>query len=165
MKSVWLVGMPGCGKSTAGRIYAKMAGREFVDLDALIEKRERMTIPELFSQRGEAGFRDAETAALLSVCSRENMAAATGGGVVLRGENVSAMKKSGTVVFLDRPVEEIEKSVDRESRPLLCGGKEALYGLYRARIGLYRAACDAVLPVSGTPEETARALLKLMGGR
>lgn len=162
MKSIWLIGMPGCGKTTVGRLVSALSGGEFVDLDAEIERGLGMGIPEIFRVRGEAGFRDAEAAALASVCARQNLVAATGGGIVLREENVRLMRENGRIVFLDRPLGQLEKDMDWDARPLLTGGHEALARLYKARIGLYRAACDFTVPVSGTPEQTADAVYALL---
>jgi shikimate kinase len=123
---------------------------------------ERERLQQLFALRGEEGFRLAETAALYEVCAQSGVVAATGGGIILKAGNIDAMKKSGTVVFIDRPVRDIEKDVDWNTRPLLAGGRKALYRLYRERIRLYRAACDLVLPAAGTPQDTARALIRLL---
>ncbi len=158
MDNIWLIGMPGCGKTTVGRLLAGLSGGLFIDLDVQIEHSAGMGIPEIFRQRGEVGFRTAETAALNGICRKENIVVATGGGIILKAGNVRIMKQSGTVVFLDRPLAQLERDMSWGERPLLQAGREALIRIYNERIGLYRSACDITVPVSGTPEQTAQAV-------
>lgn len=119
---MFLAGFMGTGKSSAGRVLAGMVGAEFVDLDKEIERREVMSITEIFERRGEEYFRDAEHEALRRVCRRQGQVVALGGGVVCFERNRELLEKSGSVVILDASPEEIARRVGKGSgRPLLDG--------------------------------------------
>ena len=160
-RHLFLIGMMGSGKTTMGRELARLLGAAFVDLDERIVEREGKSIPDIFAQKGDAGFRICETEALREVCARTPRVVATGGGIVTRSENISHMKACGVVVLLDRPLEEMIRDVDAEGRPNLSGGKESrMRALYTERNALYRAACDLAFDNSGTPQAAARRLLE-----
>ena len=130
--------MPSCGKTTIGRMLAKALGKTFVDLDAEIAKAAGKSIPDIFAEGGEAGFRDLEQQVTARFAKEGGQVLSCGGGVVLRGENVAALRQNGPVVFIDRPLE------------LLCTGggrplstdREALAAMERKRRPLYQAAAD-----------------------
>ena len=155
-RSIVLTGMPGSGKSTLGRLLADKLGRAFFDTDAEIVRRSGMTIPALFRSRGEPYFRDLESAVIRELSAQGGKLIATGGGAVLRPENVDALRRNGTLVFLDRPPEAL---LPTEDRPL-ADDKAKLRALYAARYPLYAAAADLRIPVTGTPEETANTILE-----
>ena len=141
MKSnVILIGMPGCGKTTIGEILAKELSYDFCDLDQYIVEKENMTIDEMF-KNGEEYFRDIETKAVKDISKMKDTVIATGGGVVIRPENIEVLREHGFVIFIDRPIEDIISDVDTESRPLLKDGKEKLYKLLDERYKLYRNSC------------------------
>ena len=103
-----LVGMPGSGKSTVGKLLAEALGREFCDTDALIVERAGMPISEIFASRGEAGFRDLESDVIREcIAGCNGLVVATGGGAILREANCDALRRNGRLYFLDRPVEEL----------------------------------------------------------
>ena len=102
-KPVLLIGMMGCGKSTVGRLLAERMRLPLIDLDEEIARAAGKTIPEIFEQEGEAGFRARETAALERALAREAGVIATGGGIVMRAENIRMMREKGFVVWLCRP--------------------------------------------------------------
>ncbi len=154
-RSIVLVGMPGSGKSTLGRLLAEKLGRPFVDTDEQIVARAGISIPEIFRSRGEARFRDLESEAVRDVCRTGGAVVATGGGAVLRRENVDAMKQNGAVVFLDRPLSALLPTDDRP----LANDAEKIRRLYAERLPVYRAAADVTVSVRGTPEETAGEIL------
>lgn len=157
-RSVVLTGMPGSGKSTLGKLLARKLGRPFVDTDAQIVARAGMPIPELFQTRGEAFFRDMESEVVRDVCRTGGAIVATGGGAVLRRENVDAMKQNGTVVFLNRALESLLPTADRP----LANDAEKIRRLYTERLPVYRAAADVTVSVHGTPEETADDILNAL---
>ncbi|MBE7007552.1 MAG: shikimate dehydrogenase [Ruminococcaceae bacterium] len=154
-RSIVLTGMPGSGKSTLGRLLASRLGRTLTDTDERIVARAGMPISEIFQSRGEAYFRDLEAQAVADACQTPGAVIATGGGAVLRAENVDAMKQNGVVVFLDRPLEGLLPTDDRP----LADDKEKLRRLYAERLPVYRAAADVTVSVRGTPEETADDIL------
>ena len=130
-------GMPGCGKSTIGRACAERLGREFIDMDAFIEERAGMTIPDIFSKHGEKMFRGLETEAAREIGNRTGLVIATGGGAVLRGENTDALRQNGTVVRLRRDI----TALSTDGRPLSTS-LERLMEMERERDGFYKAASD-----------------------
>ena len=140
MNNIYLIGMPGCGKSTLGFQVSLKLRRSHTDLDEFIVQREGKTIPEIF-EKGESEFRKAETEALKSVSLQDNLIVSTGGGIVTIPENINIMKSSGKVIFIDASVEFIMDKSSLEGRPLL-KDKSKIYELYKNRISLYRKAAD-----------------------
>jgi shikimate kinase len=139
-ENIVLIGIMGSGKTTVGKAVADRLGLTFIDLDQYIEDRWG-SIPSLF-EKGEEHFRDIEAKAVQEVCEFEGVVIATGGGVIKRDENITALKKKGRLFFLDRPIEEILSDIQTSHRPLLKDGKNKLKELYEERYPLYRKACD-----------------------
>lgn len=160
-KHVFLTGMMGSGKTTMGLELARQLGAAFVDLDEEIVRQEGVSIPEIFEKQSEDGFRACETRALKAVCQRKPCVVATGGGTVLRDENVSLMRAVGAIVLLDRPLEIMIRDVSERGRPNLAGGKEErMRTLYAQREARYRATCDIAFDNSGAVFEAARRLIE-----
>jgi shikimate dehydrogenase len=125
---------------------------ELFDLDAAIVKTAGKSIPELFEEAGEQGFRDWETRVLKEQATpRGGLILATGGGAILRDENVNAMRRNGRLYFLDRPLVDL---LPTEDRPL-ASSAEAIKKRYEERYDRYRAVSDVSIDVKGTPEEVA----------
>ncbi|MBF0289162.1 MAG: shikimate kinase [SAR324 cluster bacterium] len=138
-----LIGFMGVGKTTIGRKLAKRLGYHFLDMDEQIEIEQKCSIPEIFAEQGEAYFRKLETKLLQQLVSVQNTVVATGGGVVTAKDNFELMKKIGTVIYLDTPVENIIDRVKRsQNRPLLQieNPEEKIHSLLEQRIPLYRQA-------------------------
>jgi shikimate kinase len=156
-KLIYLVGMPGAGKTTWGRIWAVRAGREFFDLDEVIECETGSSIAVLF-EKGEPFFREAEAAALLRLSTTVPTGAiiATGGGTVTT-ENCRNILRHGFRVFIDAEMEILQKrlSAGNAVRPLLAGYDSAsrLQALYESRIKWYREA-DLCLQEGDLKEDT-----------
>lgn len=161
MKNVVLIGMPGSGKSSVGELAAGRLGVPFMDTDAMVEEAEDRAIPEIFAADGEAFFRDREGAAVRRAARLDGAVVATGGGVILREENMAALRQTGTVFFLDRPPE-VLAGLDHGGRPLLAGDVQRVFALYEARIGLYRKYADHIIPNLGSAEEAAEQIIKRM---
>lgn len=159
MKSIVLIGMMGSGKTTCGRLLARRLGREFLDTDAVIVEKVGMPISQLFATRGEPVFRDLETEVCQSLARRTDLVVATGGGMVLRPENVELLKKSGVLVFLNRPVEEIFDSTSMAGRPLAQGGREAFLETFARREPVYRGAADLMISADHGVEKTVDAIM------
>ena len=157
MKNIVLIGMPGSGKTTLGRYLAEMLGREFIDADPEIEKDAGKTIPELFAV-SEDHFREQEMKTTRRLAKLENKVLAMGGGVILRQENITALKENGLLLFIDRSPEDIIGDVDTETRPLLAAGRRRIYDLYAQREALYRKAADITVVNKGELKEVLRRL-------
>ena len=161
-RHLFLIGMMGCGKSTLGALLARELRAPLLDLDADIERFEGRSIPAIFAEAGDAGFRIAETAALRRACAGAPCIVATGGGIVTREENIALMRESGLVVFLCRPLEDIIAQVRQDTRPNLAGDRaERMRTLYAQRDALYRRAAHLCFDNSAPPQQAARALAAL----
>ena len=147
-----LIGMPGSGKSTLSGALRKRTGRPAADTDELIRERAGKSIPEIFREDGEKAFRDLESAVIAEVSARGGQIIATGGGAVLRQENVTALKQNGRLILLERPAEQLTATPDRP----LADTQEKMERLRREREPVYRAAADCTVRLDGTPEEAAR---------
>jgi shikimate kinase len=167
---IYLIGMMGSGKSVTGKRLAAMLGRDFADLDAVLEQKSAMTIPEIFAQKGEAFFRDQETLVLREASAQSpGRVFATGGGIILRPENAELMRKTGTAVYLRASVDVLwDRVKDKGHRPLLevPDPKAALREILSKRRELYEKSCSVnVLTDGKTAEEVAREIVGLLGGK
>ena len=149
-ENIVLTGMPGSGKSTVGRLLP-MEGFAFVDTDAEIEKRCGCSIRELIEGKGEACFRDLETQVIREVSSVSGRIIATGGGAILREENVHCLQRNGRLFFLNAGLSRLQAT---HSRPL-SDTEEKLKQLYGERMPLYRQTADVIVPDMATPQEEA----------
>ena len=159
--NIVFIGMPGCGKTTVGEIVAQKLGFQFIDVDAMIEE-DYGAIPELFA-RGEDYFRQCETDCAKKAARMQGAVIATGGGIILRDENMLALGETGTIIFLDRPVENILGDIVSETRPLLADGKERLHNLYEQRIALYNKYADIIIDSSKELEQVIDGIMAQMG--
>ena len=162
-ENIVLIGMPGSGKTSVGKLLAEMLDRTFLDLDQAVEESAGKSIPGIFAEEGEEAFRQKETACARQAAARTGLVIATGGGIVLREENMEALSATGTVVFLDRTVEEICGS-DLSGRPLIGGDLDRVRALYDQRIGLYRRFAQLTVGSHHAPEQVAREISSLLKG-
>lgn len=154
LSNLVLIGMPGCGKTSIGRRCAALLGKRFVDMDDVLVERIGGPIGSILSPGNETPFRDLESAVAADLGKENGQVIATGGGAVLRAENVRALRQNGVLVYLDRPLASLAVGGGRP----LSQSAEALAELYTARAPLYEAACDARVKNIGTPDEAARAV-------
>jgi shikimate kinase len=120
MKNIVLTGFMGTGKTELGKILSKKLDCVLVDVDNELEKEEGMTISEIFRQHGEPGFRERETAMIRTIAERERVVVSTGGGAVLRQENMDALREKGVIVCLTaRPETVLHRTRGSKDRPLL----------------------------------------------
>ncbi len=160
MKNLVLIGMPGCGKSSVGRLLSRRLELPLVDTDHLVEMEALRSIPQLFAQEGEEAFREREHAAVLRAASLRGVVIATGGGVVLREDNMTALARTGLIFFRDRALSAI-LGEDHRGRPLVGSGKERLFDLYTQRIDLYRKYAQYTIPHTETAAQAADAIAAL----
>ncbi len=156
MENLILVGMPGCGKSTIGAALAKKLGKTFVDADAEIERDAGMTIPDIFTQEGEEGFRRRETAVLEALGKRSGLIIATGGGCVTKAHNYPLLHQNGRILWLQRNLEKLPTA----GRPL--SHADRLQDMYTVRAPLYTAFADHVIDNNCTIEDTIAMILNLL---
>ncbi|MBO7763299.1 MAG: AAA family ATPase, partial [Clostridia bacterium] len=156
-ENIFLIGMPGCGKSTVGRALAKKLGRPFFDTDEAIVQHTGMAISDIFREKGEAAFRDIEEKVIGGIALHTRGAViATGGGAILREANLHAMRRVGRLYFLDRDIAKIRPTPDRP----LSLDREALAARYRERYPLYCAAADVILPPNENISHRVQAIRK-----
>ncbi len=155
-ENIVLIGMPACGKSTVGKILARQTGRILVDTDALITAKAGKPIPEIFAQEGEGGFRDMEAQVMEELSPRQGLIIATGGGAVLRRENVHALRRNGRLYFIDRPLGELMPTDDRP----LSKDRAALAQRYKERYDIYCGAADRRVWTDGGAEAVAKIILE-----
>ena len=140
MRNIVLVGMPGSGKSTVGKVLSRITGKPFIDMDEEIVRRAGITIPEIFDRDGEKAFRDMETEVAKDLGKEKNQIIATGGGAVLRPENIDALRQNALVILLTRPVD----MLPTKGRPL-SKDINALKKMESERRPYYNAAADITI--------------------
>ncbi len=154
-ENIVLSGMPSSGKTTVGTLLAEQMGRPLYDIDALIVKRAGCEISEIFETCGEEYFRNLESAVIAEeVAPLTGAVIATGGGAILRNENVKNLKKNGRVVFLDRALELLTPTADRPTASDL----EAMKKRYEQRYEIYNSTADIKVNGSLSAEEVAEAV-------
>ncbi|MFR2703709.1 MAG: shikimate kinase [Longicatena caecimuris] len=149
--NIVLIGMPSSGKTTIGKMLAKRMQKEFIDLDDKIIEKAGKSIPEIFSESGEAGFRAIETEVAIELAKTNNKIIATGGGTVKHKVNMDYLRQNGITIFIDR---DVDKLISADPNRPLSSSKEALHKMYTERIALYRKYA-AYIAVNNTDiEET-----------
>ena len=164
LRSIFLIGPMGAGKSTIGHLLAKKLEREFIDTDREIERRCGVTVAWVFDKEGEEGFRKRETRLLKELSQKQNMLIATGGGTVGLKENREIIKKSGTVVFLEASVKkQAERTYKDKKRPLLQSvpdREKVLKDLYDKRKKTYCVMADLTVNTdNGSPCEVINEII------
>lgn len=145
-RHIYLVGMPGSGKSALGRRVAAKLQTPYLDTDAYLTETTGMDTAQLYQTFGEQAFRDGETRLLEALVAAVPGVISTGGGVCLREYNRQLMKNHGVIVLIDRPVDDIMLDIRAEKRPLLAQkGRDEIQRIYDERMPIYRAAADIVM--------------------
>lgn len=147
--NIVLIGYRGTGKSTVGRLLASRLGHQLVSTDAEIVKRAQRTVPEIIAQEGWEYFRDLESDICRELAGRDQLVIDTGGGAILRTQNIDALKKHGTLFWLTASVETIAKRIGSDNqRPSLTGNKsfvDEIEEVLQERVPKYQAAADHVI--------------------
>ncbi len=150
----------GSGKSTVGKILADKTSREFVDVDKLIEEREKMSIKDIFEKKGEPYFRELERKYLQELLNTQNLVVSTGGGLGAGAENMNQMKKNGIVVWLDINLNTVlERIKNDENRPLLNQPLEKIKQLFEERKKVYGLATYRINVENKTPFQIVEEIL------
>ncbi len=153
-QNIVLIGMPACGKSTIGKILSNELNMTFIDSDSEIVALAGCSITEIFDKNGERGFRDIEAEVISRLSFSEGAVIATGGGAILRKENVDALKANGILIFLDRSLERLATTPDRP----LSSNLQLLKKRYDERYEIYCSVCDIKIDGDGDPQEVADAV-------
>ena len=157
-RNIVLTGMSLAGKTTLGTLVSGKLGRRLEDTDLMIIDREKREITDIFATDGEPYFRDLESAMCRELAAEKGIVIATGGGAILREENVDALKKNGIIIFLDRPLDQLMPASDRP----LADTKENVAALLEKRYPIYRSTCDGSISNDKTPEDGAEKILSLL---
>jgi shikimate kinase len=162
--NVVLIGMPGAGKSTVGVVLAKRLGLGFVDTDLLLQERAGRRLQQIIEAQGLAAFRRLEEEVLLDLAV-ERTVVATGGSAVYGEAAMAALRATGTIVFLEVPLVDLEQRlVDMASRGVVIDPGESLAGLHARRLPLYRRWADLTVDGAGrNMEQLAAAIAALLG--
>lgn len=156
-ENIFLIGFMGAGKSTIAKELQGMLHMNLVEMDARIVEEQGMSINDIFDRFGESHFRDLESQLVLTIGKEGNTIVSCGGGVVVRAENVTNMKKNGKIIFLAATPETIyERVKDSKERPILNGHMNVEYisELMEKRRALYEAAADVRIDVDGKSVST-----------
>ena len=156
MQNVILIGMPGSGKSTVGRLLAEKLGRPLLEADKELEKGAGMSIPVIFANEGEAGFRKRETRILSDLGKQSGTVISTGGGCVTREENYPLLHQNGVIVWIRRDL----NCLAREGRPLSLNAD--LSAMYAVRAPLYEHFADFTVENDGNAEDTVNSILEVL---
>ena len=152
MENIILIGMPGCGKTTVGRLLAQKIGKHFVDTDAEIEKMAKKNIPAIFAEDGEDTFRAYETKVLEELGKQSGLVIATGGGCVTKEENYPLLHQNGAIIWLQRELHKLPT----DGRPLSAD----LDAMYQVRHPLYALFADRIIDNNGTIENTISQIMR-----
>ena len=155
--SITLIGMPSCGKTTVGKIISQMTGRSFLDTDEIISEKYG-DISSIFEKYGEDEFRRMETEAVKETSKNCGTVISTGGGAILKEENIEALKSNGTVFFIDRP---LEKLIPTKDRPLSLD-RASVIKRYEERYEIYKKTADVIIDADATPEDVAGKIMSYM---
>jgi len=163
--NIILIGMRGSGKSTIGKLLAKKLDKQFYDMDSLLEKKVRMTLPEYVKQLGWESFRDKESEVAEEVSHLTNVIIATGGGVILREKNINALKTNGKFIFLKTSIIQMLNRIgDAKNRPSLTKRntlEEELEEIWKQRKSLYEQTADITIETDDkTTDEITKEIIK-----
>lgn len=160
MKSIFLCGFMGCGKSHTGKLIAKKLEIPFIDLDEYIVEKENRTIPEIFEQSGEPYFRELEGKCLKEL--GEGCIVATGGGTLINPDTAAYANKQGITVFIDARFPVCYGRIkDDQNRPLVVNNtKEELYQIFLTRKKIYKSHSKITVKAEGTGNDIANSVIE-----
>lgn len=153
-QNIVLVGMPSSGKTTIGKRLARELGMQLFDVDKEIVKLTGKTIPDIFKESGETGFRDVESQVIAKISAKQNCVIATGGGAILREQNITALRGNGIIYFIDRPLQLL---ITTDDRPL-SSNRDDLIKRYNERYDIYCSVADKIITNKTTAKVAADAI-------
>lgn len=156
MQNIVLIGMPSSGKTTVGKALSSLADKTFIDSDECVKNIIGMPIADFFEKYGEEQFRNTESCVIKELSLMQNAVLSTGGGVILRQENIKLLKQNGIVYFLDRPLDLLITTADRP----LSSNKSNLEKRYNERYQLYKSSADICIDGSGSIETVAKQIFE-----
>lgn len=154
--NVTLIGMPGSGKSTVGKLLAKKLGYNFIDTDSLIEEKVGKRLQEIIETEGEEKLLILEQKAVLGLTNTENSIIAPGGSIIFSPEAMRHLKALSRVLYIDTPIDEIRNRIKKDSRGIIGAKNKTLEEIFLERRPLYEKYAD--LQIAGrqkTPEQIA----------
>lgn len=157
-ENIVLIGMPGCGKSTIGKMLSEKLNKELIDSDVEIEKVINSKIKDFLTESNEEEFRDIESNVINNISLLNNKIISTGGGAVKRSSNIKSLKGNGLIIFIDRSIDNIKTD---DTRPL-SSNVEKLNKLYKERYPLYKKACDYEVSNNGDIHDTVNKIIDLI---
>ena len=169
-KNIVLIGMRGSGKTTIAKLLAKKLNREYLELDELVVKKVKLTIPEMVKKYGWDYFRDRELEVTKEVSLQSGKVISTGGGIIERAENISALSQNGLFIFLNASLETLVKRIGNDTnRPLLTNAKnreEEVEKLLQDRQVLYKKAADKIIETDNiSPVKVAEEIILILEGK
>ena len=164
MNNIILTGMPSCGKSTLGVLFAKAEMYGFCDTDLLIQQREKLPLFKIIEKHGIEGFSEIESGVVSSLGGYHRTVIATGGSVVLCEEAMENLRRNGTVIYIKLPCEEIKRRVKNiTTRGLVMRPGETLDDVFRERAPLYEKYADITVDCTGLKtEESVEKLIRAL---
>lgn len=151
--NIVLIGMPSAGKTTIGKMLEERMQKEFIDLDDIIIEKAGKSIPEIFEERGEAGFRAIETEAAIEVSKLNNKIIATGGGTIKHKVNMDYLRQNGITIFIDR---DVDKLISSDPNRPLSKSSDALQKMHAERLPLYQKYAAYVAVNNSDIESTVK---------
>lgn len=161
---IFIIGLPGSGKTTLGKSLSKKLDFNFIDLDDYIESKTNMKISEIFLL-GESEFRKVEKLSLQEASMAKNTVISTGGGVVVTPENRELLSKKSNVIYIDRSCEDILSDVNLQDRPLLKDNPNRIYEIYKERKDYYSSLCNYKIVNDGSINDLVENALKVLASK
>ena len=161
-KHIFLIGMPGAGKTTVGKVLAKELGRDFFDLDQTIQDKVGKSVQNIYIYDGKDAFSEYEYSTIKELIHNKPSVIATGGGTVTYDKTVKLMRNNGLVVFVNRDVNHILDDLDLEIRPLVKESIEYIFNVYEERYPLYEAVAHIKIGNEGSITDAVQEIIEAL---